>query len=193
MPGITYRNIFDATRRLFCIFSYIFERRVPQKKLRPEYMKRHLLFSMVCILMSAFCASTVFADYIGPNPDLRTYTEYTIEQVSIQGLYVQCIDDTASPARPLGQYCDISHSHTPEGMTPPAVTSATHSPGRQDPKSPKQSANTTPRSASMCRSRRTMPQRACQPSVPEQPGLTAGAAGTLRLPYPVRNRNLTTH
>ena len=110
-------------RRLFCIFSYIFERRVPQKKLRPEYMKRHLLFSMVCILMFAFCVSTVFADYIGPNPDLRTYTEYTIEQVSIQGLYVQCIDDTASPARPLGQYCDISHSHTPEGMTPPAVTS----------------------------------------------------------------------
>ena len=78
---------------------------------------------MICLLLFAFCANTAFADYIGPNPDLRTYTEYTIEQISIPGTYVQCIDDTASPARTLGQYCDISGSQTPNGMTPPSVTS----------------------------------------------------------------------
>ena len=78
---------------------------------------------MICLLLFAICANTAFADYIGPNPDLRTYTEYTIEQISIPGTYVQCVEDTASPARTLGQYCDISHSQTPAGMTPPAVTS----------------------------------------------------------------------
>ena len=78
---------------------------------------------MICLLLSAICANTAFADYIGPNPDLRTYTEYTIEQISIPGLYVQCVDDTASPARTLGQYCDISRTPTPSGMTPPSVTS----------------------------------------------------------------------
>ncbi len=78
---------------------------------------------MICLLLFAFCVNTAFADYIGPNPDLRTYTEYTIEPISIPGLYVQCIDDTASPARTLGQYCDISHSPTPIDITPPTVTS----------------------------------------------------------------------
>ncbi|MBQ6342255.1 MAG: hypothetical protein IJI41_03925 [Anaerolineaceae bacterium] len=86
-------------------------------------MKRHLLFPKICLMLLAICANTVFADYIGPNPDLRIYTEYTIEQVSIPGVYVQCVDDTASPARTLGQYCDISGSQTPNGMTPPSVTS----------------------------------------------------------------------
>ncbi len=86
-------------------------------------MKRHLLFSMICILLFAVFVNTGFADYIGPNPDLRTYTEYTIKQISIPGLYVQCVDDTASPARTLGQYCDISHTPAPIEMTPPAVTS----------------------------------------------------------------------
>ena len=78
---------------------------------------------MICLLLFAFCVNTAFADYIGPNPDLRTYTEYAIEQISIPGTYVQCIDDTASPARTLGQYCDISGSQTPNGITPPSVTS----------------------------------------------------------------------
>ncbi len=86
-------------------------------------MKRHLLFSVICLLLFAVSANTAFADYIGPNPDLRTYTEYTIQQISIPGVYVQCVDDTASPARTLGQYCDISGSNTPSGMTPPSVTS----------------------------------------------------------------------
>ena len=109
------------------LFLYIFihlskgERR--RQKLRPACMKRHLLFSLICLMLFAFCANTAFADYIGPNPDLRTYTEYTIEQVSIPGVYVQCVDDTASPARTLGQFCDISGSQTPDGMTPPPVTS----------------------------------------------------------------------
>ncbi len=86
-------------------------------------MKRHILFFLICLLLFAFYANTVFADYIGPNPDLRTYTEYTIEPISIPGLYVQCVDDIASPARTLGQYCDISHSPAPIGITPPTVTS----------------------------------------------------------------------
>ena len=86
-------------------------------------MKRHFLFSLIWVMLSAICTGTAFADYIGPNPDLRTYTEYTIEQISISGVYVQCVDDTASPARALGQYCDISGSSAPEGMTPPAITS----------------------------------------------------------------------
>ena len=78
---------------------------------------------MICLLLFAVCVDTGFADYIGPNPDLRTYTEYTIKQISIPGVYVQCVDDTASPARTLGQYCDISHTPTPIEMTPPSVTS----------------------------------------------------------------------
>ena len=78
---------------------------------------------MICLMLFAFCANTAFADYIGPNPDLRTYTEYTIEPISIPGTYVQCVDNTATPARTLGQYCDISGSNTPAGMTPPSVTS----------------------------------------------------------------------
>ncbi len=52
-------------------------------------MKRHLLFSVICLLMFAFLANTAFTDYIGPNPDLRTYTEYTIEQIPIPGTYAQ--------------------------------------------------------------------------------------------------------
>ena len=78
---------------------------------------------MICLLLFVICVNSAFADYIGPNPDLRIYTEYTIEQISITGVYVQCVDDTASPARTLGQFCDISGSNAPEGMTPPSVTS----------------------------------------------------------------------
>ena len=76
---------------------------------------------MICLLLFAICANTAFADYIGPNPDLRTYTEYTIEQISIPGTYVQCVDDTASPARTLGQYCDSPELASAAGIVSSGV------------------------------------------------------------------------
>ena len=96
-------------------------------------MKRPYLFILICALSSGLCTSSVSADPAGPNPELRTYTENMTEQVSIPGLYVQCVDETSSPESILGQYCDISSSPVPEGMTPPSVTSCSSFAGSTAP------------------------------------------------------------
>jgi len=82
--------------------------------------------SVISLTLPALFVKTVFADYLGLHSELRTYTGYTVEQVSIPGIYVRCVDDTASPAGTPGRYCDISVSQTPDGMTPPPRDNSLH-------------------------------------------------------------------
>ena len=42
---------------------------------------------MICLLLFAVCVNTGFADYIGPNPDLRTYVdEHELSDIAIEAI-----------------------------------------------------------------------------------------------------------